>query len=436
MKKLTVISYRCPTSHGAPSFELSTGGLVAGLYSLKNKFEIDWYCFDNISATESHNNLTIHRVAINKELNDRYYGKFCNSYIWPLFHYISTVDSFESSNWNSYIEANKLMANAVSSNTQPEQLILVNDYHFTLLPKYLREKGFNNISFFWHIPWIKYEYISRIPNLKEIVSGIIDAKVIGFHTENYKKNFEETLKILNIKASTGKPQLRSVPIGLNTQAYSTDSRKLEESKFNRELAEIKQKNIRIIGSISRLDMTKGIVQSINAFRRLLESHNELLGKIVYVMVISPSRTTIQEYADLKKKVDQMVGNVNSAFRTVSWSPILYIYRRISQADLISLMRNSDLFLVTPVMDGLNLVAEEYVLLNDSGIPIISKFAGISEYLNETPIVNPFDPDELAEVIYKEILEDKRTIAEINRILKKKVKELDINNWVSKMLLNT
>jgi len=161
--------------------------------------------------------------------------------------------------------------------------------------------------------------------------------------------------------------------------------------MNKQVQGLKRKGSKVIGSISRLDMTKGIIQKIQAMEYLLDRHKDLIGKIVLIMVVSPSRTSIKEYSDLKKEIDRAVGNVNSKFRTLDWSPILYIYRRISQAELVSIMKNSDIFLITPIKDGLNLVAEEYLLINDMGIPIISKFAGISNYLNLVPKVNPYDP---------------------------------------------
>lgn len=434
MRNLAIISYRCPTSHSTSSTELSTGGLVSSIHSLKSKFNIHWFCFDSVSTRDTHNNLIVDRIGLDKELNEKYYGKYCNTYIWPLFHYISNTESFEFENWQSYVNANLIMADAISYKIPHDQFIIVNDYHLSLLPKYLKDRGFNKIGFFWHIPWVKYEYISRIPNLDQIVSGILGADVIGFHTEGYKKNFIETVNALNINSNDLNNRIRAVPIGLDVDMYRQDKKKISQNKFNIELRKMRKNKIRIIGSVSRLDMTKGIIQAINGFRRFLEKNPNIISKITYIMVISPSRISITEYGELKKKIDQLVGNVNSAFRTVSWTPILYIYRKIPQVDLISLMRNSDLFLITPIMDGLNLVAEEYILLNDSGIPIISKFAGISEYLKEAPIINPFDPEQISNTIYEVLNEDKRKIFEKNKLLKKRVKELDINNWISKMML--
>lgn len=433
MKKINIVSYRCPTVYGAGSSELSTGGLVASLYSMKSQYSILWFCFDSISSNETHGNITIQRVKIEKELNDRFYGKFCNTYIWPLFHYGSNVEAFDNTNWQAYVEANIIMSKVIVENLPKEERILVNDYHLALLPKFLREMGYNRISFFWHIPWINYEYISRLPNLRDLVSGILNASIIGFHNQKYKQNFEDTAKKLGFDIEGRKEEIISVPIGLNVDLYKFDLDKIRESKFDHELRKMKRRGIKIIGSISRLDTTKGIIQSVLAFRNMLEKHRDLIEKVVYVMVISPSRTSVPEYAELKRKIDQIVGNVNSNYRTVSWSPILYIYRKISHNELISLMRNSTLFLIAPIMDGLNLVAEEYVLINRNGIPIISRFAGISEYLSECPIVNPFDPDETSRALFQMLNEDRKFIVNINKKLRQRVKELDINNWARLMI---
>jgi len=432
---LNIVSYRCPTPYGKGFTELSTGGLVASLYSLKTSYTLNWICYDNVFSKENENGLSIERVKIDKELNDMYYGKYCNSYIWPLFHYISHVDFFEDKYWTAYKKANELMAEAIFKTLKKQELIIINDYHLSLLPKMLKERGFQKVSFFWHIPWIDHEYASRLPNLKDIVEGILGSDIIGFHTREFRDNFIETAKYFNIEISDAKiKNIKYVPIGLNTKLYELSKSSKGNSEMNKQLSRLRRNGNKIIASVSRLDMTKGIIQKVQAMEYLLERHKDLIGNIVLIMVVSPSRTSIREYSDLKKEIDRAVGNVNSKFRTLDWSPILYIYRKISQAELVSLMKNSDIFLITPIKDGLNLVAEEYLLLNDSGMPIISKFAGISDYLNLAPKVNPYDPLEVSETIFNIIREDRKEIRRKNLEMTKIVKSLDIFNWLNNMVL--
>lgn len=433
--RLNIISYRCPTPYGKGFTELSTGGLVASLYSLKSSHKLNWICYDIMNSSETNNGLSIKRIKIDRELNEMYYGKYCNSYIWPLFHYISNVEFFDQKYWLAYKKANEIMAEAISKTLNKQELIIINDYHLSLLPQMLKEKGYLKISFFWHIPWINYEYVSRLPNLNDIVKGILGSDIIGFHTKEFRDNFIETARYFSIEISESKlKNIKNVPIGLNTKLYELNKSLKGNSEMNKQVQGLKRKGSKVIGSISRLDMTKGIIQKIQAMDYLLDRHKDLIGKIVLIMVVSPSRTSIKEYSDLKKEIDRAVGNVNSKFRTLDWSPILYIYRRISQAELVSIMKNSDIFLITPIKDGLNLVAEEYLLLNDTGIPIISKFAGISNYLNLVPKVNPYDPIEVSETIFNIINEDKKEIKRKNLEMTKIVKSLDIFNWLNNMIL--
>jgi len=273
------------------------------------------------------------------------------------------------------------------------------------------------------------------PWVTEIVNGISGAQRIGFHLPSYKNNFLDTFKGIvshNYSYQTLEKKVVAIPLGIDYSVY--ENVELRKNKFDEELKRIKLRGIKIISSLSRLDYTKGILQKLEAFKHFLIHNPKFNGKIVLVLVVSPSREEVNEYKWYKESIDKLVGNMNSMLRTPEWTPVIYIYRKISQSEVFSLYRNSDAFLVTPIMDGLNLVAEEYISSNRNGLLILSKFAGISHYIEATEKVNPFNLEEFSAAI-RNILEISDEIKE-DRALKMRefIRKYDINNWVNGMIL--
>lgn len=435
-ERINIASYRCPFKANKDKFsELNTGGIVGGLSSLRKNHRINWFCFDSEESVDEITNMTIHRISIDREKNKLYYGEFCNNYLWPIFHYLRKADIFRVEPWLSYRESNIKMVNKISNEIESRESILVNDYHLSLVPEELNGKGFEKISFFWHIPWVSPEYLQMFPWIKEIVSGISGAQKIGFHLPSYKNNFLETSRgMISQKYSyqTLERRVVAIPLGIDYSEY--ENVEIRKNKFDEELKRIKLKGIKIISSLSRLDYTKGILQKLEAFRHFLINNPKFNGKVVLVLVVSPSREEVNEYKWYKESIDKLVGNMNSMLRTPEWTPVIYIYRKISQSEVFSLYRNSDAFLVTPIMDGLNLVAEEYISSNRNGLLILSKFAGISHYIEATEKVNPFNLEEFSTAI-RNILEISDEI-KVDRASKMRefIRKYDINNWINGMIL--
>ncbi len=433
---INIASYRCPFKANNDKFsELNTGGLVGGLSSLKKYHKMRWFCFDTEDGMDEITNMTVYRVGIEREKNKLYYGEFCNNYLWPIFHYLRKAEIFRIEPWLSYKESNVKLAKRISEEIESEENILVNDYHLSLVPDELNRKDFRKISFFWHIPWVSPEYLQVFPWIQEIVKGIIGAQKIGFHLPKYKDNFLETARgIKNVMNDYHalENKVVSIPLGIDYSVY--EKMEIRRNKFDDELKRIKGRGIKIISSLSRLDYTKGILQKLEAFRHFLLNNPQFSGKVVLVLVVSPSREEVNEYRWYKESIDRLVGNLNALLRTPEWTPIIYIYRKISQSEVFSLYKESDAFLVTPIMDGLNLVAEEYISVNRNGLLILSKFAGISYYMEATEKVNPFNLKEFSSAI-KNILEISDHMKE-DRASKMReiIRKYDINNWINGMML--
>ncbi len=435
-RDINIASYRCPFKVNSGKFsEFNTGGLVGGLVSLRNEHKINWFCFDSEGGVNETHNITIHRVPIDKETNRLYYAEFCNNYLWPVFHYMRKVDIFREDPWKAYKKSNIDMAKHIVDNIDREKSILVNDYHLSLVPNELKITGYQKISFFWHIPWVSYEYLQVFPWLKEIINGISGARKIGFHLPHYRENFLNAATFYSNEIQSFETLSRrviSVPLGIEPSTY--EKTEVKSNKFDEELKNIKKRGIKIVSSLSRLDYTKGITQKLEAFKNFLLKNPQFYGKVVLVIVVSPSREEVSEYRWYKETIDRSVGNINSQLRTPEWTPIIYIYRKINQSEVLSLYRESDLFLVTPLMDGLNLVAEEYISANENCSLILSKFAGISYYIDSTEKVNPFNVEEFSCAI-KNMLEMPMEVRKIRaKEMKETVRKYDIENWLNKMIL--
>jgi trehalose 6-phosphate synthase len=434
---INIVSYRCPFRAGSYDlFELSTGGLVGGIAALSEKRSLRWFCFDSERGRLDYRNITVYKTGITKELNRSYYQVFCNTYLWPLFHYIRNINTYHEEPWNAYVAANNAIADTIISNVNNETPIFVNDYHLALLPSILRNRGMSNVSFFWHVPWVTPEFLKIIPWYREMVRGILGASKIGFHTEIYSKNFRSIIDEMYREGflsdyETTERKIVSVPLGIDYDSYS--KRNIRKNFFEEELKKVRRKRIKIISTLSRLDYTKGIIQTLEAFRLFLKSNPGYAEKVVLVLAVSPSREEIEQYKNFKQEVDREVGKINSSLRTIEWTPVLYIYRKFNQSEVASLYRNSDLFLVTPLMDGLNIVAEEYIAMNDTGFLIISEFAGISTYIKGFIEINPFDTKGYSDSIKMALDIDPSERLKIMREAKEVVKRLSIENWLRKMV---
>ena len=467
MSRLLVMSNRLPVTvaikNGEFKFKVGAGGLVSGisayLDSLKGISEIQpgyiWIGWPGISIEDKENqqkltSLLLSKynafpVYVNEETMDKFYHGFCNKLIWPLFHYFPSYAIYDQESWKYYKMVNQIFADTILQIVQPDDIIWIHDYHLMLLPAMLRDKLPNaTIGFFLHIPFPSFELFRLLPEKwrREILLGLLGADLIGFHTNDYAQYFLRCiLRILGYENSMGEIaygdriiKADSFPMGIDFRkfhdAISTPKAEKEKTKFLNVLGKHK-----IILSIDRLDYTKGILNRLVAYRIFLESNPHWRKKVILVLVVVPSRIGVEHYQKIKKQIDEFVGEINGTFGSVDWTPIIYQYRFMPFYPLVALYSISDIVMVTPLRDGMNLVAKEYLACRQdkTGVLILSETAGAAEELREAFIINPNNPDELALFVKNALELDTEEQKRRNSIMQNRLRRYSVTRWATEFL---
>ncbi|MFA6872958.1 MAG: bifunctional alpha,alpha-trehalose-phosphate synthase (UDP-forming)/trehalose-phosphatase [Bacteroidaceae bacterium] len=421
--KLIILSNRLPIratrKNGRLSFVPSEGGLATGLSSLKLNIDKHWIGWPGIftddeeekrSITEHLLKFNYHPVFLSEEQIEGYYHEYSNSIIWPLCHYFFLYVKYGATAWQTYQEVNNLFAEAAASLIDDDDLLWVQDYQLMLLPEMLRRQNENcSIGYFHHIPFPSYELFRILPERAQILKGLFGADLIGFHTPDYMRHFmsasERVLKSkFNIDATkldNRMVHVEAFPMGINFKKYHDGANKKGPKKIADEWKN-RFGSRKIILSVDRLDYSKGIVHRVKAFNLFLEEHPEYHEKVSLVMVVVPSRDKVDAYVNLKKSVNETIGRINGKYSTLSWTPVHFFYQSFSLERLIALYKISDIGLVTPLRDGMNLVAKEFVAAkqDDPGVLILSEMAGAAQELSEAILVNPNDLDEIKHAIWE------------------------------------
>eukprot|EP00388_Colpodella_angusta_P006923 GDKJ01020001.1.p1 GENE.GDKJ01020001.1~~GDKJ01020001.1.p1 ORF type:complete len:728 (-),score=7.62 GDKJ01020001.1:1914-4097(-) len=408
--KTIIISNRLPVKiteeNNEYTFVPSEGGLATGLgdvYRSGNSIWIGWPGFEvpedrQDEVREKLAELNLYPVFLTQNEINQFYEGFSNEVLWPVFHYLVTYAHYEQSYWDCYQSVNEKFAKAALQHIQHQDKVWVHDYQLLLLPGLLRAHlAEATIGFFQHIPFPSYEIFRLIPWREELLKGLIGADLIGFHTYDDVRHFLTTAtRLLPINSSANilnnderQIVVEAFPMGIDAEKFneltqSSDVKK-EIDFFRKE-----KEHLKIILSIDRLDYSKGILERLRAFELLLQLHPEYIGKIALFMVVVPSRDKVQQYKDLKEQIDQLVGNINAAYRSMDWIPVNYFYRSFPIEVLSALYATADICLVTPMRDGMNLVSKEYIASrkNNDGVLILSEMAGAAKELTEALIVNP------------------------------------------------
>ena len=355
-----------------------------------------------------------------------------------------TRTHFSDSYWKAYRRVNGKFARKVAEHSGGGDLILVNDYHLALVPKLLRDMGVRGrIHFFWHIPFPPYFMLRFLPSARELVEGILGADVVGFHTEKYVENFVSCAVHLlgaesdgaSILWEGGKVRVRAVPIGIDTSVWKNFA---GDGKVVRYAKTLKNRlAVDFIGvGVDRLDYTKGFEEKFRGIGRFFEKYPSFRRRVSFIQIAAPTRTKLEDYIDIKRRTDEIVGMIEGRFGEPGWVPIYYYYKSYPDERLASLYLMADFALVTPVIDGLNLVSKEYVAMRSDGdgVLILSEFAGVSTQLGEGAlVVNPFDENEIAEAIYRALKMPKKEKRRRMKIMREEVFGKDINWWVREFL---
>ncbi|KAL2151093.1 hypothetical protein VTH82DRAFT_6191 [Thermothelomyces myriococcoides] len=425
--RLLLISNRLPitikrTDDGHYTFSMSSGGLVTGLSGLSKTTSFQWYGWPGLEVPEAEagpmreqlkQQYNAIPVFVDDELADRHYNGFANSILWPLFHYHPGEITFDESAWAAYREVNLLFAQTVIKDVQDGDLVWVHDYHLMLLPQMLREeigKSKKNvkIGFFLHTPFPSSEIYRILPVREQLLTGILDCDLIGFHTYDYARHFLSSCSRILSAATTPNGvdwngrfvTVGAFPIGIDPDKFVEGLKK--ESVQNR-IAALKRKfeGVKLIVGVDRLDYIKGVPQKLHALEVFLTEHPEWIGKIVLVQVAVPSRQDVEEYQNLRAVVNELVGRINGKFGTIEFMPIHFLHQSVTFDELTALYAVSDVCLVSSTRDGMNLVSYEYIATQRErhGVMILSEFTGAAQSLNGSLIVNPWNTEELANAIH-------------------------------------
>ncbi|MGE3453628.1 MAG: trehalose-6-phosphate synthase [Kofleriaceae bacterium] len=327
------------------------------------------------------------------EWRERYYAGFCNRALWPLFHSLPGRVRYSDQDWRAYIAANAEFARHAFDLVASDGTVWMHDYHLLLAGQALRRRGFSGpVGLFLHIPFPQNDLFETLPWANEILTAMLDFDLIGFHTERWAENFRACMRA---RGHAVTPEIGVYPIGVDPLSF-----RLELGDVDRDIVGLRVAlgDRRLILGVDRLDYAKGIPERLLAFERFLELFPEWRGRVTFVQVSVPSRAEVPEYAELRQQVETLVGRINGRFGEADWVPVRYLYRSYDHGVLAQLYRLADVALVTPLRDGLNLVAKEFVVaqdVNDPGVLVLSRFAGAAAELRDALLTNPFHPDGLA-----------------------------------------
>jgi len=462
MGRLIIISNRLPFSidqeNGQTVIRQSSGGLVSAIKSYFEKEGISEHSFSEklwmgvadfpqkewnmVERELKHLDFAVLPLFVDKKLYRDYYNGFSNSVLWPLFHYFPSVVEYEASYFDAYTKVNRLFAERLLPEIKNDDTIWIHDYQLMLLPEMIREQRPDiSIGFFLHIPFPSYEIFRLMPRdwKSALLQGVMGADLVGFHTYDYAQHFMKSVKmVLGVDSYFHSLQYQgrlvkadSFPIGIDYKKFEDEANEPETQSY---VAEIKKnfENKKIIFSVDRLDYTKGLMDRLCAFDYFLEKYPEWQDKLVFILNVVPSRDEISTYTQRKRQMEEKIGTINGKYSSISWQPVIYRYNHLPFHELSALYQAADVALITPLRDGMNLVAKEYVAscTDQQGVLILSELAGAASELGEALLVNPTDTIEVSDAIHKALTmppeEQRRRLA----LMQKRLAEYDVINWVS------
>ena len=452
MAKTIIVSNRLPVKiikeEDAIYYLPSEGGLATGLSSIYRQENNVWLGWPGLyikkqeekdEITKDLRNENMVPVFITEKLIREYYEGFSNETIWPVFHYFLQYANFDQQLFKAYVEANRKFCNELLKIAEPTDTIWIHDYHLLLLPQMVAEKLPNaSIGFFLHIPFPSYEMFRMMPWRKEMLSGMLGADLIGFHTYDDNRHFLSSVSRLvglpnvrgRIETAERIIEVDSFPMGIDYNKFALTAAAPKtidhEIKFRSSLGDQK-----LILSIDRLDYSKGIPQRLLAFELFLEKYPYFQEKASLILIVVPSRSNVGPYKKLKEEVDLLVGRINGKYGKINWTPVHYFYRSFAIEPLSAYYRMAHVALVTPMRDGMNLVCKEFIAskLDKTGVLILSEMAGASKELSDAILINPNDINRMVEALYEALnMNEEEQIRHI-RVMQETLKRYNINHWV-------
>jgi len=462
--RLVIVSNRLPITltegdGGEWRVHPSSGGLVTALNPVLRERQGLWIGWtgtfeeielDGLMRTFKQNTgYALQPVILSREDVDQYYLGFSNQILWPLFHDFQSRCNFDPDYWATYKEVNRKFTQVVADNTTPNDYIWVQDYQLMLVAKELRGmRGKENIGFFLHTPFPPLDICIKLPWHSQVLKALLEYDLIGFQTIRDRNNFLQCLSSL-IKGLhfDARKQISTIlfadrevmagvfPISIDFNEFAKEA---EDGTVTKRVKQLRQAvpNRQIILGVDRLDYSKGIPERLKAFQNALERFNDLIGKVTFIQIVVPSRGDIPEYQDLRTEIESLVGQINGRHTQSGWVPVHYMFRSLKRSELLAYYRVADIALITPLKDGMNLIAKEYCAakIDSIGVLILSQFAGAADQLRRYALlVNPYDIEGMADAIHRAYLMDQGERELRMRKLRKTVRKRDIFWWLNAFL---
>jgi trehalose 6-phosphate synthase/phosphatase len=463
-KRLILVSNRLPfqlLKHGDDiTLKQSDGGLVSAIISYfenesaSDRFsdkvwvgsadfpEVRWKKFKK--RQNERGAFEVEPIFIDSKIYNKYYNGFCNATLWPLFHYFPSFVVYDQSTFESYEKVNELFAAHLLEFLRPGDTLWIHDYQLFLLPVMVRDKMPDiSIGFFLHIPFPSFEIFRMLHRSwkEKIMRGLLGADLIGFHTHEYVQHFLKSARMVlgydnqfrTIAFEDRLVKADMFPLGIDVDKFHRSGERAEVMQEKESIS----KNFgdrKIIFSVDRLDYTKGITHRLAGLEQFLQKHPEWHEKVVFVLVVVPSRQIISKYNERRKLIEEHVGRINGKYSTLSWQPVIYRYNHLSFDELCALYQTADIGLITPLRDGMNLVAKEFVAsCTDKGVLILSELAGAANELSEALLINPLDAGEVASAIEQALTMPLNDQQQKLRMMQKRLREYDVITWVNDFL---
>ena len=431
MNRLIVVSNRLPFALDSAGEDLWTvtpavGGLVSAVEPVLRERGGTWIGWPGIAGKIPKEPLTeatrdagykVVPVTLSETERDEFYYGYSNEVIWPLFHDLQNFCNFEPAYWQAYKDVNERYADAIIHRAKADDFIWVHDYHLMYVAQALRERSVSKkvpaLTFFLHIPFPPYDIFAKLPQQRRLLRALLHFDLLGFQARRDVRNFLQCVrrvmpdaKVLSraethvIRFEKRKIRVGHFPIGIDFDSFANGAKSEAVAKRSKQLRASFPDCQLILGS-DRLDYSKGIPERLRAFRNALERYPELRGHVVLIQIVVPSRVEIPKYHEFKGRIDRLVGDINGRFSTSNWIPVQYHFRGLDREDLLAHYRACDIAFLTPLKDGMNLVAKEYCAcrIDEDGALILSQFAGAAEQLRPGAIlVNPYDVEQMADTI--------------------------------------
>ncbi|MEN8117410.1 MAG: bifunctional alpha,alpha-trehalose-phosphate synthase (UDP-forming)/trehalose-phosphatase [Bacteroidota bacterium] len=464
MKRLFMISNRLPLqiaeNNGEKELAPISDGFDSGLKRFYESFDIKWIGRAGVNINEISENekqdiddkLRMENcipIYLDQQLRYEFLEGFCDNTLWPLFNYFTQISRYNPAQWEAYKKVNQLYAETVLKYVTEDDILWIHDYHLMLLPQLIRDKLPDiSIGYFQHIPFPSFEVFRLLPWRMELLEGLLNADLVGFHIYDYQRHFMSSVRRLlghetvfnRIRLDERIVKVDAFPKGIDYDYFNNTAKELKKeivakkSDLHNELSEFLQscENRKIILSIDRLDYTKGIPDRLLAFELFLETYPEYIEQVSFFLFVHPSRENVTDYQDLKRELDELVGRINGKFGTIGWMPVWYFYKSLTRDEMIELYHCANIALITPTRDGLNLNAKEYIACktDKTGVLILSEMAGAAKELGESLIVNPNSRTEVAETIHQALNMPVAEQVKRNSILQKRLKIYNEERWAN------